>query len=364
MVAFSADIVESSPPMRMTSPPNGMNCLLVFSPGFSTSAFVTDVSGRGVGLDVIRENVERLKGNIQLESSHGEGCTLRMLLPISLATARVLIARCASRSYALPVESVLTSRYLSSDGVYPIEARETIVHDGRPVPIAPLSHLLEIEDPGAAGGNGGKGADGRLLCVILESGSGRCGVLVDDLVEEREVVVKPHSPILKRVRNVTGTTILETGEVCIILNAQDLIRAVEKRVAPAPVGQRDDKPERQQVVLLVEDSITTRVQEKRILEAAGYEVVEAVDGLEAMNKLASQPIDAVVSDVVMPNLDGLALTAKIRQDAKFAELPVVLVTTLSTDDDKRRGLEAGANAYITKPRFDQKVLTETLRRLI
>jgi two-component system, chemotaxis family, sensor kinase CheA len=149
-----------------------------------------------------------------------------------------------------------------------------------------------------------------------------------------------------------------------VLNPHDLMKTVQKWAAGVALERAIVEVERQRVILLVEDSITTRTQEKRILESGGYDVVTAVDGVDALNKLRSRAFDAVVSDIQMPNMDGLTLTAKIREDKQYQELPVILVTSLATEEDKRRGIEVGANAYLTKPTFDQKVLLDTLRRLV
>ena len=177
-------------------------------------------------------------------------------------------------------------------------------------------------------------------------------------------MVKSHSAILKRVRNVSGATILGTGDVCLVLNPLDLVRSVCQRPARMLQESSSPKPQQKQAILLVEDSITTRTQEKRILESAGYEVVVAVNGIDALQKLSSRAFDAVVSDIEMPHMDGLTLTEKIRGEPKYSELPIILVTSLASEEDKRRGVEVGANAYIGKPTFDQGVLLDTLRRLI
>jgi two-component system, chemotaxis family, sensor kinase CheA len=200
---------------------------------------------------------------------------------------------------------------------------------------------------------------------VLQVGDSRLGLFVDALLDEQDVVLKPQSQLLKRIRNVSGATILGTGEVCMVLNPTDLVRSVRQRGAtPSARATVTQANTRKQVVLLVEDSLTIRTQEKRILEGAGYEVVPAVDGLDGLQKLKTRTFDAVISDIQMPNLDGLELVTKIRQQSEYSELPVILVTSLASDDDKRRGAEAGANAYITKGTFDQKLLLETLRRLI
>ncbi|MEP0760198.1 hybrid sensor histidine kinase/response regulator [Trichocoleus sp. DQ-A2] len=337
---------------------------LIFAPGFSTRTFVTEVSGRGVGLDVVRTNVERLKGSIEVESTPGKGCTLRLCLGTTLATAPVLIVEVSGKAYALPVEFVQTMRLISQNQIFTIEGRETIVVNGHPVSVARLADLLEFP---VASSNGQRTTSTdleQLPCIILKVGDDQLGLFVDGWVDQQDVVLKSQSKLLKRVRNVVGATILGTGEVCMILNPSDLIKSVRKRnplgKSFAPITEETRKP----VILLTEDSIAIRTQEKRILEGAGYEVVTAVDGLDGFNKLKTRSFDAVISDVQMPNLDGLGFAAKIRQNKEYNEIPIILVTSLASDEDKRRGAEAGANAYITKGTFNQEILLETLRRLV
>ncbi len=338
---------------------------LIFSPGFSTRTFVTEVSGRGVGLDVVRTNVERLKGSIHVESTPGKGTTLRLSLGTTLATAHVLLVEVDGIAYALPVEFVQLARLVPESDIFPLEGRETIILEGYPVSVVKLADLLELPPRGVL--NPAKSMNNSSLpCIILQVAEERLGLLVDALVDEQDVVLKPQSKLLKRVRNISGATILGTGEVCMVLNPHDLLKSVKKRgkaAAVVPKPQEEDSPQKL-LVLLVEDSIATRTQEKRILENAGYEVVTAVDGLDGYNKLRTRNFDAVISDIQMPNLDGLGLVTKIRQHKEYSELPIILVTSLASDDDKRRGAEAGANSYIPKSSFNQEVLLETLKRLI
>ncbi len=332
---------------------------LIFAPGFSTRTTITEISGRGVGLDVVRANVERLKGSIQVESQLGAGCKFRIDLNTTLATTHVLIVEVNKVSYALPVEFVQTTLLVSQQEIFAIEGCQTIALDNQPVSVAKLADLLEL--PGVPSTSSAGAA--KFPCIIIKVGEERFGLLVDALLDEQDVVLKPQSKLLKRIRNVSGATILGTGEVCMILNPQDLLKSVRKRTTSVTydaVAEVQDK----QAILLVEDSITIRTQVKRILESAGYQVIAAVDGLDGFNKLKANNFDAVVSDVQMPNLDGLGLTAKIRQQKEYSELPIVLCTTLASDEDKKRGAEAGANAYLTKGTFDQKVLLDTLRRLV
>lgn len=335
---------------------------LILVSGFSTSGFVTDVSGRGVGLDVVRNSVERLKGTLQLESAPGKGLTLRAQLPVSLATERVLIVASDGHRFALPVEHVRFSRKILPDEMYTMEGRQTISLDGQAISVAWLAVLLGITT--SAPKPPLHGSQATAICVVLAVGEEHFGLMVDELLDEAEVVLKPQGKLLKRVRNVAGATILETGEVCMVLNSLDLLKTLRRQsAAPRPAAEAEPEPAKK-VLLLAEDSITTRTQEKRILEGAGFEVVTAVDGADAYNKLGARSFDAVVTDILMPNMNGLELTEKIRADKRYAELPIILVTSLASEADQRRGLEAGANAYIAKPSFDQRVLLECLARLI
>jgi two-component system chemotaxis sensor kinase CheA len=336
---------------------------LIFAPGFSTRTFVTEVSGRGVGLDVVRTNVESLKGSIQVESTPGIGATFRLQIGSTLATAHVLIVEVDGVSYAIPVEFVETTLLIQKEDIYSIHNRETITLEDQPVSIVSLADLLELSSNQLVSSRTLKDLN-HLPCIILKIGEERLGVVVNALLDEQDVVLKPQSKLLKRIRNVSGATILGTGEVCMVLNPQDMLKSVRRRSGNFNPKTLVEETKSKQSILLVEDSITIRAQEKRILEGAGYEVVTAVDGLDGYNKLRSHPFDAVVSDIEMPNLDGLSLTMRIRQHKEFTELPIILVTSLSREEDKKRGAEAGANAYITKGTFDQKVLLETLRRLI
>jgi len=358
---------------------------LIFSPGFSTRTFVTEISGRGVGLDVVRANVEALKGSIQVESVSGKGCKLRLLLSTSIATANVLIVAVDNLAYALPIEFVETAKLVAYSDIFTLEGKPTILADGQPLSVAYLADILELNKKEWLPKNRewiqeswrelNRKIEGESLnsnspkrsCIVLKVGEERLGLFIDALIEAQDVVIKPQSQLLKRVRNVSGATILGTGEVCMVLNPHDLIKSVRQQVSSRGVsGARSplETVSRKQVILLAEDSIATRTQEKRILEGAGYEVVTAVDGLDAFHKLKTRYFDAVISDVQMPNLDGLALTIKIREQKEYSELPIILVTSLASDEDRKRGADAGANAYIPKGTFNQDVLVETLKRLV
>ncbi len=332
---------------------------LIFTSGFSTRIAVTQMSGRGVGLDVVRTNIERLKGDVWVESVASQGCLFRMQLDTTLATTHVLIAALQNTPYALPVEFVQTTRLIAHKDIFAIEGNHTITIDDQPISVAWLSDLLELDISDRQ-----ISQTKSLPCIILKIGVERLGLIVDALLDEQDVVMKQQSKLLKRIRNVSGATILGTGEVCMILNPSDLLKSARKRSGFISTSKLLESVQRKKVVLMVEDSITVRTQVKRILENAGYEVIAAIDGLDGYEKLRTRAVDAVVSDIQMPHLDGLELTARIRQHKEYNDLPVILVTSLASEEDKRRGAEVGANAYIVKSAFDQNVLLETLGRLI
>lgn len=336
---------------------------LIFVPGFSTRTAVTEISGRGVGLDVVRVNVERLKGLIQVQSTPGQGCTFQFTLNTSLATASALIVEVNETSYAIPVEFVDVMMRVDRQEIFNLEGSPTITFQDNPLSVAWLTDLLDLPVSVAAQPQVNI-AKQFIPCVVLKVGSERLGVFVDALLDQQDIVLKPHSKLLKRVRNIAGATILGAGDVCMVLSPQDLIKSVLGK-GIGSISTNWEPTITQSRILLVEDSIPIRTQVRRILEGAGYQVTTAEDGLDGFNKLQEgESFDAVVSDVEMPHLDGLGLAARIRQETKYENLPIILVTTLAQDEDKQRGTDAGANAYITKGDFDQSLLLNTLRSLI
>ncbi|GAX39847.1 CheA signal transduction histidine kinase [Tolypothrix sp. NIES-4075] len=337
---------------------------LILASGFSTQTFITEISGRGIGLDVVRTNVERLQGNIQIESTPGQGCTFRIQLNTTLGITNVVLFEVEGIVHALPIEFVQKTLLISQEQIFTTEDRATIDLDGQAVCVANLADLLEFSNP-AYGYAAKEQQNSRLRsCILLKVGEEQFGLFVDRMMHTQEIVIKPQSQLLKRVRNVMGATILGSGEVCMILNPPDLLKSLQQQNTSVVSIKPRKKILRKRVILLVEDSIPVRTQEKRLLEKAGYEVAIAVDGLDGYNKLKTRDFDAVISDVEMPNLDGLSLTAKIRQHEEYKALPIILVTTLASDEDIARGSEAGANAYIIKSNFNQDFLLEILGRLV
>lgn len=332
---------------------------LIFRSGLSTRAQATDLSGRGVGLDVVRQNLEELHGLIHVNTTRGQGTTFTLTLPLTLATSQVLLVEAAGETMAIPTTNVERILRVEMSDVGKVEGKPAIRVNGRALPLILLAEALGMERRNTA-----RTPDEIIPVVMLGVVEKRVAFQVDALRGTQEVVIKNMGRQLSRVPKVAGATILGAGEVVMILNVADLLKSSQTG-GPAFVRPTEEAKEiTPRRILVVDDSITTRTLEKNILENSGYQVLVAADGEEGWDLVQSEPIDAVVADVHMPRMDGFVFTEKVKGEEQFKDLPVVLVTSLDSRHDKIRGLEAGADAYITKQTFDQKELLETLERLI
>lgn len=333
----------------------------IFHSGLSTKEVVTDVSGRGVGMDVVRENIQRVQGHIGVDTTPGRGTKVSVTLPLTLSTTKSLLVESSSQVFAIPINAVERILRISPSDIELIEETPAIVVDGAPIAIARLAEILGLP-------SGIAPDDMKLPVVLLNVEGRRLGMLVDSLVDEQEMVVKPLGKHLLRVRNVAGGTIVGSGAVLLVLNPYDLVRSpaahrpTEHRGAAAGASHASEASRHR--ILLVEDSITTRTLEKNILETAGYDVVACKDGLEALRYLQSSTYDAVITDINMPNMDGFTLVENLRKLESCRDLPVLLVTSLGSDEDKRRGMQVGANGYIVKGDFEQGRFLEMLGALL
>ncbi len=332
---------------------------LIFNSGFSTSPIITDISGRGVGLDVVRQNVEELHGTLEVSFEVGRGTTFTMNLPLTLASSRGLLVKAGGQIFALPLSTVERMLHLKGEAIGGINGREAITYQQKPLALAWLADLLELPQS--------QRDSDQLTVVIVAVAEKRLGLVVDDLVGEQEIVMKSLGKQLARVGGIAGATVLGSGQVILVLHPADLIKLAARTPARLHVESDGNKSESnsRKTILVVDDSITTRTLEKNILEAAGYEVILATDGEQALATLVTAGLpDLIVSDINMPCLDGFGLTQRIRQDDRYADIPVVLVTSLDSPADKARGIEVGADAYIVKSSFDQNNLLETIEQLV
>lgn len=330
---------------------------LILEPGFSTARMITDVSGRGVGLDVVRASVERLRGALTLASTAGQGTLVRLRLPVSLSSTHAILLREWGQTFAMPFDDIAHLKRLPASDIHSVEGRYYFYLGEQAIALERLGLLLELTPPAL-------NEEHFVQCVVLKSGDQTFAISIDEVLNSEDLVVNPTSALLTRVRNIAGLAVLTSGLVCPVLNAGDLLRGMNRNVRVSALVAQEEPAPRQKLILLVEDSITTRMQERRILESAGYVVETAADGLEAWNLLSLHAFDAVVSDINMPRMSGLELAEKIRGNRNYSELPIVLITSLASEGDRRRGMEVGADAYISKSEFDQTLLLDSLARLV
>jgi two-component system chemotaxis sensor kinase CheA len=335
---------------------------MIFYSGLSTAEEITDLSGRGVGMDVVRKNLEQIHGLIQVETRVGGGTSFVLTLPLTLTTSQVLLIRVAGETVALPMINVERILHVHVSKVGRIQGHSAIYAEGRPLPLVSLASVLklpEMEQP--------LPPDAKIPVVLLSAAEKRIALRVGGFLSTQRVVMKPLGRQLRKIRNIAGAAILGDGQLVTILNVSDLTKSLQAKsvasLGPPIIAKEARRPR----VLLADDSITTRTLEKHILENAGYEVLTAADGQEAWELIRGKEKglpDLVVSDVNMPRMDGFVLTQSIKGDSSYARVPVVLVTSLESSQDRLHGMEAGADAYIVKSTFDQRELLETIERLI
>jgi two-component system chemotaxis sensor kinase CheA len=328
---------------------------LLTSPGFSTAEEVSELSGRGVGLHVVKTVVESFGGSMEIESEPGKGTRTTLLLPLTLALLDVLLVERGTQVFGVPLPSV--EEVVAVDHTLSLGGRPSLELRGQSLQLFDLAELVGSEAPEPP----------RHAPAMIVTASGRrIAAMCDLLIGEQEVVVKSLGPLLSSVSGYLGAAILGDGRIALLLDPASLIRGPRAKqphaaAASAPAERTGEHAK----VLVVEDSFTVRELQRSILEAAGYRVVTARDGREALQRLDEDPeIGLVVTDIEMPELDGIGLLRAIRADSRRAELPVVIVTTRGEEEDRRAGLAAGADAYMAKRSFDQQALLETIGQLV
>ena len=334
---------------------------LIFQSEVSTSPIITQLSGRGLGLAIVQEKAEKLGGEVSVESRPGLGTTFRIVVPATRARFRGILVEAAGRLLVVPTVQVERVARARPDDVRTVEGRETLSIGGRAVSLVNLADALELPQV-----ERDEMSPGGMPVIVLGKNGQRVAFAVDKILDEQEILVKPLVRPLSRVRNIAAATVLGSGRVAPILNVADLLKSARMLAGASPGAAATAKPAKVEIrsILVAEDSITSRMLLKAILESAGYRVKTAVDGIEAFTLLRAEHFDLVVSDVEMPRLNGFDLTARIRADKKLAQLPLVLVTALESREDRERGIDVGANAYLVKSSFDQSNLIEAVRRLI
>ncbi|MFK5953240.1 MAG: hybrid sensor histidine kinase/response regulator [Desulfobacterium sp.] len=337
---------------------------LIFNPGLSTADIITDISGRGVGMDVVRENIENtLNGVITIDTLPGQGTTFYILLPETIAIIHVFLVTLNSMCYAIPASHVTEIVNIPGNEIFNAQDKAVLRLRGELVPVVSMGDVLghtalpdaiDIED------------ETSLLILISGQGEDRLGMIIDSLLSEEEQVVKPFPPHMQGMDLVTGAILSDTHGIILVLHMLHMVEQAKKfQKTDTPAFQKtptnEIPPPR---ILVVDDSITTREIEKSILESHGYEVTLATDGVDGFKKASDFAYDLIVSDVDMPNLDGFALTKKLRSIDMHAHTPIIIVTARDSPADMKKGITSGANAYIVKGDFDKNNLLETIENLL
>ncbi len=335
---------------------------LIFRPGFSTTALVTEISGRGVGMDVVRDNlVKHLKGSLQIETKLNKGTTFFIRLPLTLAVMRVMLVSLGEMQVAIPLNAIREIVRVPANTLIEVVNRYAVSLRDQIIPVTELKTLLESEENNAPEKST---PQGNLVVLIVAMGSEMLGLIVDEIVTEEDMEIKPLPDHMKHNELVSGITLSGKNEIVLVLQITRLFNlARESREEWLP-STEDNHPKKKLHILVVDDSVSTRHVEKNILESRGYRVDLASDGAEGFEKAMETQYDLILTDVEMPRMDGFTLTESLRQESNYRHTPIIILSSRSSEMDKARGMEAGANGYLTKGEFDPQQLTDAIENLV
>ncbi len=330
---------------------------LLFRPGFSTSRSVTKLAGRGMGLSVVYEAVRRLQGEVDIQPADGGGTRIRISVPLSIASHKLLLVSCGEQRFAIPIHAIERLHRLRPDSIGIVEGKPVVVLERQPVPLFRMHHL--VDTPAAAT------SAKTLEVMILRSRGKRVAIAVDAFLRETDAVILDLGPASPPNGKISGGILLDDGSVAFVLNITELLENPVQQELKSLLPAREPGREKSAIsILVVDDSLTTRTLEKSILEAHGYKVLIAVDGLDALEKMRTEIPDLVISDIQMPRLDGFGLLQALKKDPRLTRIPVIMVTSLDRPEDQERGLSLGAGAYIVKRKFDQAELLSAIRQIL
>jgi two-component system sensor histidine kinase and response regulator WspE len=332
----------------------------LFLPGFTMKENVTEISGRGVGLDVVQDMIRQVRGLVRISSQLGEGTRFKLELPLTLSVMRALLVEIGGEPYAFPFAHILRATRIAKDQVRLLEGRQHFELDGQQIGLVTAHQILGCGTPEDEGD----------LAVVLLGGPGNLyGLVVDRFLGGRELVVQPLDARLGKIKDIAAAALMEDGSPLLIVDVEDMIRSMEKlcatdRLAGVRGQAGADGAAVRKRVLVVDDSFTVRELERKLLDHHGYEVEVAVDGMDGWNALRNGRFDLVVSDIDMPRMDGIELVRRIRQDPGLNSMPVMILSYKDREEDRQRGLDAGADYYLTKGSFESDALIEAVIDLI
>ena len=338
--------------------PEGELLRFIFNPGFTTQSIITEVSGRGIGLDIVRGTVEKLNGTVTLTTERGNGTRCLLNLPFYLALIPSLLFTSGDSTFAIPLSFIEEVVYLDPNKVMSLENRDVISFHGKTIPAAKLTGLLQLPTV--------QGDGQKYYALIIKHGEQRVGILADKVLEEKDIVIKKLGRYFRATREISGVAGLSNGGVALALNVTAIVEAIIqglRKGIPLERGKIEETKKGPLSLLLAEDSLIVRDLEKNILQMAGYKVETARDGLEALENLKEQDFDLIITDIEMPRMNGFELVAAVRKDDRHKEIPIIIVTTKEKREDRLRGLEVGADAYMLKSSFDQGEFLAIIEKL-
>ncbi|WP_395604054.1 hybrid sensor histidine kinase/response regulator [Pseudomonas sp. B21128] len=333
----------------------------LFLPGFSLRDTVTEVSGRGVGLDAVQHMVRQLRGAVELEQTAGEGSRFHLEVPLTLSVVRSLVVEVGEEAYAFPLAHIERMCDLERDDIVQVEGRQHFWHEGRHVGLVAASQLLNRP--------ASQNTSETLKVVVIRERDAIYGVAVERFVGERTLVVLPLDERLGKIQDISAGALLDDGSVVLIVDVEDMLRSVDKLLNTGRLeriarhGNQTAEAARKRV-LVVDDSLTVRELQRKLLLNRGYDVAVAVDGMDGWNALRSEDFDLLITDIDMPRMDGIELVTLLRRDNRLQSLPVMVVSYKDREEDRRRGLDAGADYYLAKASFHDDALLDAVVELI
>jgi len=330
-------------------------------PGFSMRETVSEVSGRGVGLDAVQDMVRAVRGSLKLSQQPGSGLHFHLELPLTLSVVRALLVEISGEAYAFPLGHVLRAVSVHRSAIEQIEQHQHFRHDGRPVGLVSAAQVLQRPE---------HAQEGEAVPVVIIGEQDRIyGLAVDRLIGERVLVVQPLAQALGKIKDIAAGSLTDDGTPVLIFDVEDMLRSVEKLVSEGRIervrhGGEEAVQSRRKRVLVIDDSLTVRELERKLLAGRGYDVAVAVDGMDGWNVLRAEQFDLVITDVDMPRMDGIELVSRVRGDARLMQLPVMIVSYKDREQDRERGMQAGADYYLAKGSFHDTALLDAVRDLI
>ncbi|ATP43576.1 hybrid sensor histidine kinase/response regulator [Pseudomonas putida] len=333
----------------------------LFLPGFSLRDKVTEVSGRGVGLDAVQHMIRELRGSIELTQLAGQGCRFHLQVPLTLSVVRSLVVEVGGEAYAFPLAHIERTLEVTAEQIVQIEGRQHFWHEGRHIGLVAASQLLNRP--------AGQADESSLRVVVIREREQLYGVAVERLIGERVLVVMPLDPRLGKVQDISSGALLDDGSVVLIVDVEDLLRSVEKLLSTGSLerierGNSGTRGLARKRILVVDDSLTVRELQRKLLGNRGYDVAVAVDGMDGWNALRGEDFDLLITDIDMPRMDGIELVTLVRRDQRLQSLPVMVVSYKDREEDRRRGLDAGADYYLAKASFHDDALLDAVVELI